>query len=480
MGKYCKFNPRGIIDVVKEMMALFGKYADAVQLLLMVILVFSAMLLVILGCQAPTSIIQTEETPSVTATTPLSVTSPAAENVSDGNISTSTPTAMITDGTINLVMWTVEEVSSEAEGEIGDFISNSLRAFRRNNPNLEIEVILKKTNGKGGVLDFLRTAREVAPAILPDVAVIAATDLNQAYANSLIQPLDGKLDRSIVQDLLPAARRMGTINDDLAGVPIDLEMQHTVYNGLTFAEAPLLWSDVLTANTKYLFPAKGINGLVNVHTLAQYFSAGGKLLDNEGSPAIDERVLRDVLEFYRQGVENGTIDPTLLDAAMIEELWPIYLEGRAGIAQTTVRQYLADRELFNNTHFAPLPVRSKKDIPVHVINGWVLVLITDGEDMQRQAAALSLIEWFMSTNNNATWNKINKSIPTRGASYQQLAGDDPYWIFLSEQLNTAQPQPGFVGYDQLGRILQQAVAQVIRGEATPEEATATAIDALGQ
>ena len=91
-----------------------------------------------------------------------------------------------------------------------------------------------------------------------------------------------------------------------------------------------------------------------------------------------------------------------------------------------------------------------------------------------------MIEWFLSTGNNATWNTINKSIPTRDSAYQQLAGDDPYWVFLTEQLNTAQPQPAFIGYDQIGRIIQQAVQQVISGEATPADAVATAIDALAQ
>ena len=106
------------------------------------------------------------------------------------------------------------------------------------------------------------------------------------------------------------------------------------------------------------------------------------------------------------------------------------------------------------------------------------VAVTD--DVERQQAALSLMEAFMSTSNNATWNSINKSIPTRETAYKQIAGDDPYWVYLTEQLNNAQPQPDFVGYDRIGRIIQQAIQQVISGEATPEDATATAIDALAQ
>jgi len=112
------------------------------------------------------------------------------------------------------------------------------------------------------------------------------------------------------------------------------------------------------------------------------------------------------------------------------------------------------------------------------MHGWVLVLVT--EDIARQDMALELMEHFLSTTQNANWNGINKSIPIRDTAYRQLAGDDPYWQFLSEQLNTAQPEPRIAEYDRIGRIMQQAVEQVIRNEATPEEATLTAIDALAK
>jgi ABC-type glycerol-3-phosphate transport system substrate-binding protein len=269
---------------------------------------------------------------------------------------------------------------------------------------------------------------------------------------------------------------MGTIDQRLVGVPLSLEMQHAVYNTRIYTDTPRLWTDVFTVGAKYIFPAKGINGLVNDATLSQYFSAGGTFHNDEGALEIDDQVLRDVLTIYRQGLDNEVIDPGILDAATTEELWPTYLEAKAGMTQISIRQYLTDRESLNNSAFATLPVQNERDVPVSITHGWALVLITD--DIDRQRAALRLIEWFLSTRNNATWNNLNKSIPTTDTAFQQLAGDDPYWAFLTEQLNLAQPQPGFSGYDQLGRILQQAVEQVIRGEASPEEATATAVDAL--
>lgn len=446
-------------------------------------LVIGLMTLVALSCQSTVTSSSLNSTNTPVSLAPLETPSPtqAATVITTATQALTTPEVTNeTDDELTLTLWTTEELSPEAENEAGTFVTTMLQAFRRANPDVRINLIIKKLSGKGGMLDFLRTSKDVAPSILPDVALLDSTDLSQAYSSGLIQRLDGKLDRSIVQDLLPAARRMGTIDNQLVGVPLGLEMEHTVYNTLVFENPPLLWSDVLSANTRYLFPARGMNGLVNDHTLAQYFSAGGRLTNDQGAPVIDEAVLRSVLNFYQQAVESDTLAPLILDAATTEELWPLYVERQAGIAQITVRQYLADRELLSNTVVAPLPVQSSQNTPAFITHARALVLVTDNQNLQRQAAALSLIEWFMSTNNNVTWNQINGSIPTRDTAFQRMAQDDPYWEFLSEQLNRAQAQPGFTGYDRLGRILQQAVVQVISREATPEEATATAVDALTQ
>jgi multiple sugar transport system substrate-binding protein len=454
-------------------MAIFHNYLVG-QISLLAALAAGVILAAVSGCQTSTSEISQNTPTSVRQATATSrpIRLPTAE-VSPTVVATAT----VENATITLTFWTVEPISPQAEAEAGEFISNSLRTFERTHPDIEVEILLKKASGKGGVVDFLRTAKEVAPSVLPDVAVMNATDLVQAYDDNLIQPLDGRLDRSIVQDLLPGARKVGTVNDRLVGVPIGLEMEHVVYNTGIFTATPMLWTDVLSSNNSYLFPAKGVNGLVNDATLSQYFSASGEFLDDQGTPKIDEQVLRSILDFYQQGLDNNTIKADILEIATVEELWPIY-RGGAGIAHTSVYQYLAGRETLNNSTFAAVPVQNEEFTPVAITRGWALVLVTD--DQNRQNEALSLIEWFLSTRNNATWNSINLSIPIRETAYQQLAGDDPYWVFLAEQLNTARLQPGFTDYDRIGRIIQQAVQQVISGEATPEEATATAIDALAQ
>lgn len=389
---------------------------------------------------------------------------------------TATPTPTAEGGIVSLTLWTVEEVSAQADGDTGDYFTESLEAFKETYPLYEVDVVIKKPSGKGGILDFLRTANTVAPSVLPDVAIMLSTDLSQAHAENLIRTLNGRLDRSIVQDLLPAARRIGTVDERLVGVPIGLELEHLVYHTDVLTHTALSWTDILTNNETYLFPAKGVNGLLNEATLALYFSAGGNFQNDSGQPSLNEQALRRVLDFYSTGVERGVIDRRVLDAASTQDLWPLYLNNEISLTNISARQYLTDRTRLSNTRYAPIPVPTTGATPIAVTQGWVLTLVTN--DANRQEAALRLLEWFLDTETNATWNQINHAIPSRDTAYQQVAADDPYWVFLTEQLNTARPLPRFAGYDRLGRVMQQAVEQVIRGEATPDEAVATVVDAL--
>jgi ABC-type glycerol-3-phosphate transport system substrate-binding protein len=379
---------------------------------------------------------------------------------------TVTPVSTPEGSPIELTFWTIEPISPLADEEVTAFFNRTINTFERSNPDVQVNVLVKKPSGKGGTLDFLRTAGGVAPSVLPDVVIINATDLTYATDDRLIRPLDGKLDRPIVQDLLPAARRVGTVDDELMGVPLGIEMEHTVNNTVIISGTPLLWTDILSNSSAYLFPARGTNGLVNDVSLSHYLSSGGSLTDDQAPPRpnLDEQPLNDVLSFYESLLEAQLIDDSLLDAATTGEVWPVYLNGGIGLSQVGVREYLIDRNKLVASVPAALPVAQVENAPVAIMHAWVLVLVAPDDDVVRQDAALRLMEAFLAVDTNADWNELNKSIPVRGASYQQLAGDDPYWQFLTTQLNTAQPEPRFEGYDRVGRIFQQAIEQVIRGK----------------
>jgi len=419
--------------------------------------------------------------PGNTATPPPATATTAGTTV-DLVVASPSPatTAEVTPGMLEpkpaarLTLWTVESVSPQAEGTAGRAFANGLRVFEETYHDVSVAVVLKNASGKGSVLDYLRTASQVAPSILPDVVVLDTVDLASAAHAGIVVSLDDLASPLLTKDLLPAALRAGTVDGQLVGIPFEMDVEHLIYNTNKIASAPISWTDVVSSNVTYVFPAKGRNGLVNDAFLIQYLALGGRLHDDEGRLLLDEQPLRAALDYYRQGEQIGVVPPSVLDVSIPDDVWPAYVSARVGMTHVNSHRFLTDRSVLRSTQFADIPTRD--GIPLAIGRGRVLAIVA--HDPGRQAAAMRLIEWLMMPDSNATWSQTTAHLPTRYAAFSLLTNNDPYWLFLQHQLEIAVPPPAFPGYDQVGRVLQQAVVEVMTGEATPEAAAAAAVAAV--
>ncbi len=390
-----------------------------------------------------------------------------------------TTTAVTPDKTeprpaVRLTLWTVESVSPQAEGAAGRTFADGLRAFEATYHDASVTVVLKNMSGKGSVLDYLRTASQVAPSVLPDMVVLDTVDLASAARAGVVIPLGDLASPLLTKDLLPAALRAGTVDGQLVGIPFEMDVEHFFYNTYKVASTPISWTDVVSSNTTYVFPAKGRNGLVNDAFLIQYLALGGRLHDDEGHLLLDEQPLRAALGYYQQGEQMGVVPSSVLEVSTPDDVWQAYVSAQVGMTHVNSHRFLIDRNVLHSTQFADIPTRD--GIPLAIGRGRVLAIVA--HDPDRQAMAMRLIEWLMMPDSNATWCQTTAHLPTRYAAFDLLANNDPYWLFLEHQMEIAVPPPAFPGYDQVGRVLQQAVVEVMTGEATPEAAAAAAVAAV--
>jgi multiple sugar transport system substrate-binding protein len=432
--------------------------------------------LIAVSCTSPLPLFP----PTVSATAPLETITTAEVSATltppleTPELETDEATTPEAELPIQLILWTVAAVSPQAEGDAGLVFGRGLAAFESTYPDIQVSVMLKNESGKGSVFDYLRTTSQAAPGVLPDVVVLDTVDLAQVARTGIIVPLDGLLSRSLVEDLLPGAYTAGTVDGQLVGVPFEMDVEHLIYNTNKVSSTPIVWTDVISANTTYVFPAKGTNGLVNDSFLIQYLALGGRLRDDEGRPFLDEQALLAILEYYRQGVETDIIPPEVLTVGSPDEVWPNYVAAEVGMAHVNGHRFLRDKGVLGSTEFASIPTRD--GTPLTIGRGRSLAIVTHEPD--RQAAAAQLIEWLIATDNNVAWSQATSYLPTRYAAFDLIGDEDPYWPFLQHQLEVAVPSPAFPEYDQIGRVLQQAVIEVLSEEATPEEAAASALDAI--
>lgn len=379
-----------------------------------------------------------------------------------------TPSASIT-----LTLWTVEPVSPEAAGKAGEVFAQGIRSFMERYPNVTVVVKLKNETGKGSVLDYLRTASQVAPSVLPDLTVLDLTELAAAARAGVIFPLEELVAPGLISDLLPGARAAGSVDGKLVGMPFEVDVEHLIFNTAQLTTPPLTWDDVLNAGVPYRFPAKGRNGLANDCFLIQYLAAGGRFLDEEGHPTLDEAVLTAVLDYYLRGVRTGVIPLDVVEATSADDLWSQYVRDRHGMVHVRAHRYLQERFQLPDIRFAAIPTREGKSLTL--VRGRALAITA--RDPSQQAIAARMIEWLLQPDNVLVWNQATFSIPTRYATFNRW-GSDPYVDFLRQQVEIALPLPSFPQYDPIGRVLQQAVLEVLNGDATPAEAAATAVNTI--
>src|SRR5690606_38676403 len=220
-----------------------------------------------------------EATPdaSPTATSPAQTIPLPTPDLSTTPIVAETPPPA--QQTITLTVWTRPEIVPNSEEPGSAALLEQLTAFDAQHAELNLLVEAKASTGQGGALSYLRSGRNVAPSILPDLLLLPAVQLGEAAGEGLVYPLDSLLSEEMTGALYPAARALGQVDGVTYGYPYALtNVQHLVYATAAITRTlPATWSQMMApeSQVRLLFPAGGLEGARL--TLQLYLAAGGTL-----------------------------------------------------------------------------------------------------------------------------------------------------------------------------------------------------------
>ncbi|MGD8997349.1 MAG: extracellular solute-binding protein, partial [Anaerolineae bacterium] len=382
-----------------------------------------------------------------------------------------TPTAEPTPMIVTLELWLPEELDPYGEGGGSQILAQQLAEFSDAYPNLQVEVVVKKARGRGGLIDFMRTARDAVPAVLPDLVVLDASDLTTVAGSELIQPLDDLLTPSVAEDRFPFATAMGRVEGQTAGAVLGVDMQHLAYRPILFDSPPVTWQDVISAPASFLFPAGGYDGRINDATLIQYLGAGGKLTDAEGNPSLDEEALIDVFDFYTRCVTNTVVAPTqALTATHVDQVWEQFKEGEGGMTVVRASRYWLEAD----ETMAAAPIPTENGQPISIARGWAMAIVT--EDPARQDFAMLLIDWLTGPEQTALWTRAAGYLPVTRSALRLWDVSEEERAVLRDLLEAATPPPRPGVMEATGPPMQQALESLLNGRATPREAAASAVE----
>jgi ABC-type glycerol-3-phosphate transport system substrate-binding protein len=426
---------------------------------------------------------------SLTSCTGLTPTSeptslpPTPTSISPTAVLIPTPEPQPTITTLKL--WLPEELNPYSDSPGAEILLQQLAEFNQSHEDLQVEVFVKKVHGRGGMIDYLRTARDAAPSILPDLVVVGTDDLTTIATSNYIQPLDALLPSPQATDRFPFAVEMGTVKSlegnetATMGFVIGADMQHLIYRRTPSSSPPISWTQIITPPVSFIFPAGGRDLQVNDATLIQYLATGGKVTDAGGNPFLDERTLLKVLTFYDDCIGTGAISPTVvLNITTAEQSWEQFKAGEGDVAVVQAGLYWPEvLASVPDEPFIAGSVPTRDGFPFTIAReAWAIAMVTD--DPSRQALAMTLFDWLTAPENIAEWTQASGYLPGTRSALRMWNISQAEQVALRDLLDAAVPAPSQDVMVKVGPAMQMAVESVLMGTASPQEAARTAAQSL--
>jgi len=370
-----------------------------------------------------------------------------------------------------LTVWLPDVLMNAATtDETIDLLSQQIAAYASESEDLTIEIRRKQIREAGGIMPTLRTARTVAPGVLPDLTLIRREDLLTAVNEDLVQPMEGVVSTAIIGDLFSTALDVGQVDGTLYALPYALELQHVVYAPDLDPTDPTL-SAYLEGEVPFLFPAARASGLNNLF-FTQYVAAAPGTVSTS-TLEIDEEALLALYQYYEDAVENGSIESNVIDYTRPADYRSFLSSGDFGSAVVSSQLYLELADEGVSLDVASVPTLG--GTPATTLDGWMWVMTTANPN--RQALVGGFLEWMLDADRQGEYVRSLDLLPSQRTALRRWYDED-YADFLVEIMPNATLPYSTVVVSAPARAVQTGLLTVLTGDRTAAEATQDVISQL--
>ncbi|MEU5955740.1 sugar ABC transporter substrate-binding protein [Streptomyces sp. NPDC047525] len=359
-----------------------------------------------------------------------------------------------------------------AMGAEGEKLVDVAKEYEKANPNITVKV-----TPVGWDVAHQKLVAAAAAGKMPDVAQMGGSYMGEFAELGVLEPVDTKTFDE--KDFFPAGWQQGEVEGEAYGVPWYVDTRVLYYRtdlakkaGIT--KAPSDWKGLRAmasalqdkADSKwgiYMQP----RGLDTVQSFYPFlYSAGGEIVDKDGTPVIDSpaavKAFKEYGDYVKQGLSMKSSQPgydPLKDFNTGDV--PMFFSG-PWISTLIKDQY---PDLKGKWAVAPVPADKTS---TSMAGGSSLVV---SKDSSHKAAAKEFIKYLTDAKGQTDWFERTSDLPANTEAWKtgELA-DSPSLQVFKKQMETAKSSPTLANWTEVTSKVDAAVESVTQGKASPEDA----------
>jgi multiple sugar transport system substrate-binding protein len=352
------------------------------------------------------------------------------------------------------------------------------QAFAEAHPDWQIQFEFFSTDIGGEHARLLEQARA---GRAPDCVTVDSFQLALFIENGVLQPVTQYFTDEEIEDLFPFIRAgiTGADGEIYAwwwGTDLRIYYRDTT----VIAEAPATWDELKAAalaaaeegKEGVLFNGGRWEGTA-FDWLAHFWSQGGELVDDAGTPIFGEGENREymlkALSFYDELVESGAAPTRVANISSYDDFNAAAIAGTAASfigghwQRSQIREGMSP-EQFANWDVSEIPGPTA-DQRATGTGGWTVAAFSEDPAKVEICAAL-MREVYM-----GPANEVVGDLPTRQSLFASLPRfQDDYFNQLREYLVNGKARPGVPIYPEISNQLQVMMGEVLSQSKEPEQA----------
>lgn len=384
------------------------------------------------------------------------------------------------------ISWLVQEGFDTTNQAVADYQKEKAIEFVKKHPEVKIKITSAGSQYNDAMAKLLTQA---AAGTAPDVAVIDSFYLPQYY--DYLQPVGDVLEENDIplDSWFPFAQALMKPEDEVKAMWYDTDVRALYYRKDLVKTPPATWDELFSAmeplkeqGYSFLYPA-GKNETTSCDILPWFWAQGGELLDESGKPIFNEgankEAMLETFKFLEKTIDTGItpqrVTSFMTDGDMIEDI------AGGNVAMFVGGSWLATQigavigqDQFNEMYgIADIPCIEGGQ-PSTCCGGWTYGIFTK-DDEKRKLAAQFIIDMFISDEGNVGYTTASGNLPCRETSYElsDRFKSDPNAMAFKEIFQNGHVRPAKPLYTFFSNEFQVAIADVINGSKTPEEAQET-------